>query len=59
MTLEADGALVGVIGDEDTVTGFVLAGVGDVDESLAVANALLTTEEMPGRVPTPLVPDYL
>ena len=32
MTLEADGALVGVIGDEDTVTGFVLAGVGDVDE---------------------------
>ena len=32
MTLEADGALVGVIGDEDTGTGFVLAGVGDVDE---------------------------
>ena len=27
-----DGALIAVIGDEDTVTGFLLAGVGHVDE---------------------------
>ncbi|KAI8472879.1 MAG: vacuolar ATP synthase subunit F [Monoraphidium minutum] len=26
-----DGALVAVIADEDTITGFLLAGVGDVD----------------------------
>jgi len=29
--LKGDGSLIGVIGDEDTVTGFLLAGVGDVD----------------------------
>ena len=28
---KGDGSLIGVIGDEDTVTGFLLAGVGDVD----------------------------
>jgi V-type H+-transporting ATPase subunit F len=28
---EPKGALIGVIGDEDTVTGFLLAGVGNVD----------------------------
>ena len=38
MTLEADGALVGVIGDEDTVTGFVLADVAVVLVSQHVAD---------------------
>lgn len=28
---DLDGALVAVIADEDTITGFLLAGVGDVD----------------------------
>jgi len=27
----ADGSLLAIIGDEDTVTGFLLAGVGNVD----------------------------
>lgn len=31
MALQADGALVAVIADEDTITGFLLAGVGNVD----------------------------
>ena len=30
--MNEDGDLVAVIGDEDTVTGFLLAGVGHVDE---------------------------
>ena len=28
---KGEGSLIGVIGDEDTVTGFLLAGVGNVD----------------------------
>jgi ATP synthase F subunit len=31
MAGDIDGALVAVIADEDTITGFLLAGVGDVD----------------------------
>ena len=31
MATEGKGALMAVIGDEDTVTGFLLAGVGNVD----------------------------
>ena len=31
MATEGKGALISVIGDEDTVTGFLLAGVGEVD----------------------------
>lgn len=31
MAREQEGALVAVIADEDTITGFLLAGVGDVD----------------------------
>ena len=29
--MEANGALIAVIGDEETVTGMLLAGVGNVD----------------------------
>jgi V-type H+-transporting ATPase subunit F len=29
--LDQEGSLVAVIADEDTITGFLLAGVGDVD----------------------------
>mmetsp|Transcript_32787 Transcript_32787/g.80754 ORF Transcript_32787/g.80754 Transcript_32787/m.80754 type:complete len:122 (+) Transcript_32787:186-551(+) len=28
---KSEGALIGIIGDEDTVTGFLLAGVGNMD----------------------------
>jgi len=28
---KSEGSLIGVIGDEDTVTGFLLAGVGNID----------------------------
>ena len=31
MATEGKGALMAVIGDEDTVTGFLLAGVGNID----------------------------
>lgn len=31
MAKDQEGALVAVIADEDTITGFLLAGVGDVD----------------------------
>lgn len=31
MAREQEGALVAVIADEDTITGFLLAGVGDID----------------------------
>lgn len=31
MAADQEGALVAVIADEDTITGFLLAGVGDVD----------------------------
>ena len=31
MARDEEGSLVAVIADEDTITGFLLAGVGDVD----------------------------
>merc|ERR1712216_511750 len=31
LTMEGEGALVSMIADEDTGTGFLLAGIGDID----------------------------
>ncbi len=31
MAMSSEGALIAVIADEDTITGFLLAGVGHVD----------------------------
>jgi V-type H+-transporting ATPase subunit F len=42
----AEGSLLAVIGDEDTVTGFLLAGVGNVDLRRK-SNFLIVTEKTP------------
>ncbi|TFJ83910.1 hypothetical protein NSK_005007 [Nannochloropsis salina CCMP1776] len=42
---EEDGKLVGVIGDEDTVTGFLLAGVGH--RTMEGANFLVVRNDTP------------
>ena len=43
-TLE-DGHLIAVIGDEDTVTGFLLAGVGNVEGAQRISNFLVVTSK--------------
>ena len=52
---ENKGALIGVIGDEDTVTGFLLAGVGNVDVRRK-SNFLIVDNS---EYPTPLPPRAL
>eukprot|EP01025_Chloroclados_australasicus_P031741 TRINITY_DN3210_c0_g2_i1.p3 TRINITY_DN3210_c0_g2~~TRINITY_DN3210_c0_g2_i1.p3 ORF type:complete len:137 (-),score=13.65 TRINITY_DN3210_c0_g2_i1:441-851(-) len=50
MALESKGALVGLIADEDTVTGFLLAGVGNVDSrkqgNYLVVDSKTTTKQI-------------
>src|SRR3989338_2621378 len=43
-TLE-DGHLLAVIGDEDTVTGLLLAGVGNVEGAQRISNFLVVTSK--------------
>ena len=59
---ENKGALIGVIGDEDTVTGFLLAGVGNVDvrrksNFLIVDNSEYPTPLPPRALRSPSVPN--
>jgi vacuolar-type H+-ATPase subunit F/Vma7 len=44
-TLE-EGHLIAVIGDEDTITGFLLAGTGHVEGVKRSANFLVVTSSM-------------
>lgn len=37
------GFLIGIIGDEDTVTGFLLSGIGEVNKSTKKRNYLVVT----------------
>mmetsp|Transcript_23527 Transcript_23527/g.36804 ORF Transcript_23527/g.36804 Transcript_23527/m.36804 type:complete len:121 (+) Transcript_23527:72-434(+) len=46
MAFKKRDALICVIGDEDTVTGFLLAGVGEVDQK-NVGNFLVVTPKTP------------
>ncbi|KAK9810663.1 hypothetical protein WJX73_008517 [Symbiochloris irregularis] len=48
LKLGGDGSLLAVIGDEDTVTGFLLAGVGNVDMRKK-ANFLVVTDKTPAK----------
>lgn len=59
---ESHGALIGVIGDEDTVTGFLLAGVGNMDARRKSNFLIVDSSEfsLPSSLPppSPLLPSY-
>ena len=44
------GQLVALIGDEDTITGFLLAGVGDASPRLGTNYLLVDDGTFPSRV---------
>ncbi len=46
----AIGSLIAVIGDEDTVTGMLLAGVGDVDARRTSNFLVVTSTTTPGQI---------
>lgn len=48
MKAGSDGSLLAVIGDEDTVTGFLLAGIGNVDLRKK-SNFLVVTDRTPAK----------
>jgi V-type H+-transporting ATPase subunit F len=47
----SQGALIGVIGDEDSVTGFLLAGVGNVDVRRKSNFLIVDSSEYPTPLP--------
>ncbi len=47
---KAMGSLIAVIGDEDTVTGMLLAGVGDVDARRTSNFLVVTSTTTPGQI---------
>ena len=50
---ETAGQLIGVIGDEETVTGMLLAGVGEMDNRGKKNFYVVTASAPPPRVPGP------
>ena len=53
--MAGEGKLVAIIGDEDTVTGFLLAGTGEVDVKKN-ANFLVVSPSEPPRPAAPSSP---
>jgi len=45
--MEQNGALIAVIGDEETVTGMLLAGVGNVDARRTSNFMVVDSSELP------------
>ena len=46
----SEGKLVAVIGDEDTVTGMLLAGVGNIDARKASNFVIVDSKTSPGQI---------
>eukprot|EP00884_Botryococcus_braunii_P012725 jgi/Botrbrau1/21453/Bobra.0216s0061.1 len=46
VAVSPEGSLIGIIGDEDTVTGFLLAGIGNMDIRRH-SNFLIVTDKTP------------
>ena len=51
--MEQNGALIAVIGDEETVTGMLLAGVGNVDARRTSNFMVVDSSELPLAPPLP------
>jgi hypothetical protein len=51
--MEQHGALIAVIGDEETVTGMLLAGVGNVDARRTSNFMVVDSSELPPSPPPP------
>ena len=51
--METHGALIAVIGDEETVTGMLLAGVGNVDARRTSNFMVVDSSELPLTTTTP------